>query len=146
MQDANSFGQAHSDGSAPLGIILIVDDDQTSATALDLACAGIPGTDVRTAFSALEAVRILQDRDAPVRAVVTDIRMPILDGFQLIEFIRAHSRHAATPIIVVTADTDPETPGRISRLGGNACFSKPFSPGAVRRTVERLLHANRTSD
>ena len=93
---------------------------KTSATTLDLACAGTPGTSVRIALTARDAVRILQDRNTQVRAVLTDIRMPIMDGFQLIEFVRAHSRHAATPIIVVTADTDPDTPGRVSRLGGNA--------------------------
>lgn len=132
--------------AAPLGIILIVDDDETSATALDLACAGIPDTRAQIALSAREAVRILQDRDAPVRAVITDLQMPVMDGFQLIEFVRAHSRHSATPIVVVTADTDPATPERITRLGANACFSKPFSPEAVRRKVEQLLHANRPSE
>jgi two-component system chemotaxis response regulator CheY len=132
-------------GITPLGTILIVDDTPTSATALELACAGIRGVHVRTVSSALEAVRILQREDGPVCAVITDLRMPVMDGFQLVEFMRAHSRHAATPVVVVTADTDPDTPERMARLGADAYFAKPFSPGAVRQTVERLLHANQTS-
>jgi CheY-like chemotaxis protein len=43
---------------------------------------------------------------------------------------------------VVTADADPETPERASRLGANAFFGKPFSPRAVRRTLEDLLYVD----
>lgn len=130
-------------GTAPGGVILIVDDTQTSATALELACSGIPGVEVRAVPSALEAVRILQDEDVPICAVLTDLRMPAMDGFQLIEFIRAHARYAATPVVVVTADTAADAAERVARLGADACFPKPFSPGAVRQTLERLLHANK---
>ena len=49
-------------------------------------------------------------------------------------------------MIVVTADTDPDTPARTALLGANAYFSKPFSPRAVRETLERLLHANPSAD
>lgn len=123
--------------------VLIVDDTPTSATALELAFAGIPGLDVRAVSSAREAVRLLED--GSICAVITDVRMPGMDGFQLVQFIRAHARHAATPVIVVTADTDPETPDRMARLGANAYFGKPFSPGAVRQALERLLHENHTT-
>jgi CheY-like chemotaxis protein len=63
-----------------------------------------------------------------------------MDGFELIRFVRSHRQHLKTPIIVVTADTDPETPERASRLGANAIFAKPFSPRAVRRALEDLLY------
>jgi CheY-like chemotaxis protein len=91
-------------------------------------------------------VRILDDRDKVVRAVLTDIRMPGMDGFELVRFVRSHRRHVGTPIIVVTADTDPETPERASRLGANAFFGKPFSPRAVRRALEDLLYADVRSE
>jgi CheY-like chemotaxis protein len=91
MDNATGFGPAPPGGIAPLGTIL-VDDTQTSVTALELGCAGIPGVDVRTVSSALGAVWILQDGNGPVCRVITDVRMPVMDGFQLVEFIRAHSR------------------------------------------------------
>ncbi len=138
MHDAN--------GSGPRPLVLIVDDAQTSAIALELACSDISGVDVQAVYSAVDAVRILQDENSRVCAVVTDIRMPVMDGFQLIEFIRAHPRNAALPIIVVTADTEPETPSRARLLGADACFPKPFSPGAVRQTLERLLYADQRAN
>ncbi len=127
-------------GQGGAGTVLIVDDTEVSAATLDLACAAIPGIRVSTVSSAIEAVRVLRERGPSVQAVLTDIRMPDMDGFELIRFIRGDRRLAATPIIVVTADTDPDTPGRTALLGANAFFSKPFSPRAVRETLERLLH------
>ncbi|MGE5645928.1 MAG: response regulator [Acidobacteriota bacterium] len=127
-------------------LVLIVDDAPTSAIALELACSGIPGVDVTAVCSALDAVRILQAADSRVCAVVTDLKMPVMDGFELIEFIRARPANAGLPIVVVTADSEPETSGRVKALGANAVFPKPFSPGAVRETLERLLYANQRAN
>ena len=93
-----------------------------------------------TASSALEALRIL-DNAAGIHAIVTDLNMPRMDGFELIRRIRQHERLRATPIIVVSADTDPDTPHRISQLGVSAFFSKPYSPAQVRRKLEQILNA-----
>ena len=67
--------------------------------------------------------------------------MPRMDGFELIRRVRADGRLAATPIVVVSADTDPGTPQRIARLGVSAFFPKPFSPAQVRRKLEQILNA-----
>jgi CheY-like chemotaxis protein len=123
-----------------------VDDVEASASALELACAAIPGIAILTVSSAVDAVPILRERGTSVLAVFTDIRMPRMSGFDLIRFIRADLRLAATPIIVVTADTDPDTPALTALLGANAYFSKPFSPRAIRETLERLLHGNPSAD
>jgi CheY-like chemotaxis protein len=120
--------------------VLIVEDSENSAATLEIAFLGIPGVAVLTVSSAVEALRIL-DNGASVRAVVTDLNMPRMDGFELIRRIRRHERHSATPIIVVSADTDPDTPHRISQLGVSAFFSKPYSPAQVRRKLEQILNA-----
>ena len=39
------------------------------------------------------------------------------------------------------ADTDPETPARALGLGANAYFAKPYSPSAMRKKLEELIHA-----
>src|SRR4029077_2583867 len=90
--------------------------------------------------SGVEALQILDAAATPVRAVVTDLNMPRMDGFELIRRIRSDMRLRATPIIVVSADTDPDTPGRVAALGVDAFFPKPFSPAQVRRTLEQLLN------
>ena len=120
--------------------VLIVEDSENSAATLEIAFFGIPGVSVLTASSGMEALRIL-DNGASIRAVVTDLNMPRMDGFELIRRIRRHERLYATPIIVVSADTDPDTPHRISQLGVSAFFSKPYSPAQVRRKLEQILNA-----
>jgi two-component system chemotaxis response regulator CheY len=120
--------------------VLIVEDSENSAATLEIAFLGIPGVSVLTACSGFEALRIL-DNGAGVRAIVTDLNMPRMDGFELIRRVREHDRLRATPIIVVSADTDPDTPDRISQLGVSAFFSKPYSPAQVRRKLEQILNA-----
>jgi CheY-like chemotaxis protein len=126
--------------------ILIVEDAETCAATLELALAGIPGVEVSLARTAVEALRILRNESRPVCAIVTDLNMPRMDGFELIRRIRAESRHARVPIIVTSADTDPRTPQRTFAIGADAYFAKPYSPALVRQRLEQLLHANRTSE
>lgn len=120
--------------------VLIVEDSENSAATLELTALAIPGVDVRVVSCAYEALRILAGGH-PVRAVITDLNLPRMDGFELIEQIRRQDRHRGLPIIVVSGDTGPDTPRRIGQLGADAFFSKPFSPAAVRRKLEQLLNA-----
>lgn len=121
--------------------VLIVEDSENNAATLEVAFLAIPGVSVLTASSALEALRILNGDGAGIRAIVTDLNMPRMDGFELIRRVREHERLRATPIIVVSADTDPDTPARISQLGVSAFFAKPYSPAQVRRKLEQILNA-----
>jgi len=123
------------------GRVLIVEDSENSAATLEIAFLSIPGVSVLTASSALDALKILNGAGAGVRAIVTDLNMPRMDGFELIRRVRQHERLSATPIIVVSADTDPDTPSRISQLGVSAFFPKPYSPAQVRRKLEQILNA-----
>jgi CheY-like chemotaxis protein len=84
---------------------------------------------------------LLEGENCAVGAVVTDLNMPRMDGFEFIERIRAEPRHRRLPIIVVSGDTDPGTPGRLAALGANAFFPKPYSPAQVRLKLEQLLDA-----
>jgi two-component system chemotaxis response regulator CheY len=120
--------------------VLVVDDSENNAAMLEIALSDIPEVKVVLASSASEAWRILSGTGPSIHAIVTDLNMPRMDGFELIRRIRADGRLAATPIIVVSADTDPGTPDRIARLGISAFFAKPFSPAQVRRKLEQILN------
>lgn len=118
--------------------VLIVDDSENAAATLEVALLGIPGLAVMTASSGVEALRILET-SSNAAAVVTDLNMPRMDGFELIRRLREDQRLSATPIVVISADTDPATPARVAQLGARAYFTKPFSPAAVRRKLEQIL-------
>ena len=119
--------------------VLIVEDSDNCAATLEVALTGIPGIGVVTAASGVEALRILND-GWRVAAIVTDLNMPRMDGFELIRRVRARCDTAGTPIVVVSADTDPETPERVAEMGVSAFFAKPYSPAEVRRKLEQILN------
>ena len=125
----------------PGATIVIVEDAATCATTLEMAFQAIPGIDVTVLATAQDALRLLANVDCAVRAVVTDLNMPRMDGFEFIERIRAQPRHQQLPIIVVSGDTDPRTPERLTSIGVNAFFPKPYSPAQVRLKLEQLLDA-----
>ena len=117
-----------------------MEDTDTCAATLEIAFLAIPDVTVVAVSSARRALEVLEDGRAA--ALVTDLNMPRMDGFELIERVRADKRFARLPIIVVSGDTDPRTPERVSRLGVDAYFSKPYSPAEVREKLEHLLNAD----
>jgi CheY-like chemotaxis protein len=110
---------------------------------MEMALLGIPGVSVLLAASGLEALRIMDEAGSAVQAIVTDLNMPRMDGFELIRRIRENGRTSAVPIVVVSADTDPDTPERVAQMKVDAFFAKPFSPAQVRRKLEQLLNATK---
>ena len=120
--------------------VLIVEDADTSASTLEIALLSLGDVTVVSASNGEKAWQLLEKER--VSAIITDLHMPHMDGFELIERIRAAARLDNVAIIVVSGDSDPETPERVRRLGADAYFAKPYSPAAVRDTLERLLHAS----
>lgn len=122
----------------------MVEDSESCATTLELALSNVQGLNVILAGTALEALRRLSEAAPVVRAVVTDLNMPRMSGFELIESIRRGSRQPDMPIIVVSGDSDPQAPVRARAAGADAYFSKPFSPARLKQKLEQLLNANGT--
>ena len=125
--------------------VLIVEDAESCATTLEIALLAIPHIHIRVAPTARQALDLLASAGGKICALVTDLNMPAMDGFELIERVRADSRTARLPIVVISGDSDPQTPARLYRLGADAYFGKPYSPAQVRQKVEQLLDANAIS-
>ncbi|MGH9630459.1 MAG: response regulator [Bryobacteraceae bacterium] len=126
-------------------IVLIVEDAEPCATMLEIALMRIREIDVRVVFSGEEALELLRSASGRVAAIITDIHLPRMDGLELIKRVRAWERYSQVPIIVISGDTNPGTPGTLRRLGANAYFVKPYSPAEVRRKLESFLDAKTTN-
>ena len=122
-----------------MNAILVVDDAEDCIATLDLALQPLPGIVIRAQPSAEAALACLEHDT--VSAVITDINLPEMNGLELVARIRENPRFHTLPILVVSADTDPETPARALGLGANAYFAKPYSPSAMRKKLEELIHA-----
>lgn len=118
--------------------VLIVEDAEWNRVALEIALTPMADMAVRSVETAEEAIAFLDANG--ICAVITDLDLPGMDGFALIEKLRAEPRSHRLPIVVVSGDTDPSTPERLRALGADAFFAKPYSPAEVRRKVEQLIY------
>jgi two-component system, chemotaxis family, chemotaxis protein CheY len=121
------------------GAVLIVEDAETCASMLEIIFSSIRGLRVLTAATAERAWELIESRDQNIRAIVTDLHMPGMDGFELIDRVRADKLHAGLPIVVITGSTDPHVSDHLRRRGVSAIFAKPYSPAVVREKLEQLL-------
>jgi len=119
--------------------VLIVEDAETCASTLEILFSSIRDLKILTAATAEQAWKFLEDRGENIQAIVTDLHMPGMDGFDLIDRVRANQRHSTLPIVVITGSTDPDVPERLRRCGVDAIFAKPYSPALVREKLEQLL-------
>jgi CheY-like chemotaxis protein len=120
--------------------ILVVDDAEDCIATLGLALETLPGVAIQPALSAEAALVDLEH--GTFAAVITDIHLPSMTGLELVARIRENPRFRSLPVLVVSADADPSTPARALGLGANAYFAKPFSPSAMRKKLEELIHAS----
>jgi len=120
-------------------IILIVEDSETCAETLQIALESLPDIVTKTVRGVEPALLVMRDSESDVAAVVTDLHMPQRTGFELIGQLRADKRYERLPVVMVSGDSDPRLPQRAVAQGASAFFAKPYSPAAVRRTLEKLL-------
>ena len=117
--------------------LLIVDDNTTNTLLLEqiLRRAGYGAilvcNDSRMVPHLLEA-------EAP-DLILLDLHMPHVDGFEILELLRNHADGRFLPVIVLTADTTPESANRALELGAHDLISKPFDITEIQLRVRNLL-------
>ena len=118
--------------------VLIVEDSEEVAP-LEIALATLDKIDVLVASNGRDAINLLAMDGLQLAGIVTDLNIPFVDGFELLRLVRAHGRYSRVPVVVISGDSDPDTPAKVRLLGANAFFSKPYSPAEIRDTLESLL-------
>jgi DNA-binding response OmpR family regulator len=119
-------------------LVLIVEDVESCRDTLEVALMELPDLAVQSVTSGEEALEWLAANE--VCALVTDLHLPHMDGCELIEAIRFELKRSSMPILVISGDGDPFTPDKVTRLGANAYFAKPFSPAEVRHKLAELIN------
>lgn len=107
--------------AGPPKAVLLVEDDRATLNLYRLGLKGLAGFQVLLAEHGGIAREIL--RDQPVDVLVTDLRMPVMDGFQLIAWTSAH--YPALPILVMTGVAETEHMNLPITLGALRILSKP---------------------
>ncbi len=117
--------------------ILIVEDHPTMREAMRLVLEG-EGFDISEAGDGRAALDKV--REDPPDLVFLDLNMPGSNGGDVLTQIKADPTTAGVHVIIVTA-TGEEGRERALAMGADGYFTKPFSPIALLRTVERVLGA-----
>ena len=71
--------------------------------------------------------------------IILDVMMPGLDGFQVLERIRAQASTSATPVLMLTAYAQQSQIEQGIQTGASDYMSKPFKPAELLSRVRRLL-------
>jgi len=110
--------------------VLIVEDEEESRDTLrDLF--ELEGYKVRTAVNGREALDTLAAVGDDICIVLLDLFMPVMDGWQVIEHLKADGRLAKTQIVIITSAAHKAP-------AGLPVFEKPLDLGKVMSEVERL--------
>jgi two-component system chemotaxis sensor kinase CheA len=118
--------------------MVLVVDDQFSARELQRSILEVAGYRVEIARDGREALRRIGELP-DLDLVLTDVQMPEMDGFELLEAIRADDAHRSLPVVVVTTLGDDASRRRGAEAGADAYVVKnEFDQEALLETIERL--------
>jgi CheY-like chemotaxis protein len=95
------------------------------------------GAKVEVANNGLEAIQRASGQ--PFDAILMDLHMPLLDGWQAARTIRSSERHAQTPILALTASTRAEDRARAREAGMIAFLSTPIEPAQLLGVILEVL-------
>ena len=121
--------------------VLCVDDSEGHLKLLELAL-GSRDMRVETARSGHEALTLLQSRTPD--ALIVDVEMPFMDGFELARRVRRVRRFAHVPIVVLTASEKDDLELRLEASGADRLLRKPVRGQNLPQVVMEAMRA-RTS-
>ncbi len=114
--------------------ILVVDDEDALRTVLSSELEG-EGYHVRSAADGQEAINVLGSQEFDL--ILLDIKMPNVDGFEVLKFVK--ERIPKTKVVMLTGFADLKNAIESKKLGAEDFVSKPYDLVDLLTTVERVL-------
>ncbi len=104
--------------------ILIVEDDAFNAQLLRSLLTKISNMNIISSYDGAEALHILESNEEKIDMVLLDIRMPIMDGKDLLMHIRQNKTLDDMPILIISVDNSNKS--ELLEMGANDFILKPF--------------------
>jgi CheY-like chemotaxis protein len=116
--------------------VLVVDDERTLRSVLRtrLKLAGYRVLEADTGEDALSML----DQEKP-DVMLLDLRLPVVDGWGVLEELRSRGRLPGLSVVVVTAHGGPEVAGKARAFGCRAVLQKPFALRELVSTLEEIV-------
>lgn len=125
------------DGGEKKPVVLVVDDSAPNRRILRHIISD--SYVVLEAENGFEALGILRRRLSEFSAVLLDLVMPVMDGFQFLDDVNRDESLRDIPIIVVTGNSDPETETSVLRAGAWDYIVKPLNPDIVKFRLKNVI-------
>ncbi len=93
-----------------------------------------------------QALEILRQGNADISAVLLDINMPDMDGYQVLEAMRADPALSQIPVIVITGSTGFDAEKKALALGASDYVMKPLDRDIIRHRIESAITARETRE
>jgi len=119
--------------------VLLVDDNKTFVMYMSILMNRM-GFEVVPSLSGLDALKLL--RVVPPDLVVLDIKMPVLDGIQTLEHIKADEKLSRIPVIMLTADGEKDTEDCCKKLGCAGYLTKPIVIRELHNMLQDCVFSN----
>lgn len=94
--------------------------------------------EILVARDGAEAVALLK-QEQDIGILILDIKLPILDGFEVLKFVRTTPHIASLPVIVLTASVIPSDRVRAELLGIASFLTKPYELAEFKTLVKHAL-------
>ncbi len=140
------FAQGASQAPAPAaagGVILVVDDNEENREMLARRLAR-EGYEVRRAVGGADALAALAT--APVDLVLLDVMMPDLNGYEVLQRLKADPPLCDIPVLMISSLDEVESVARCIELGADDYLPKPFNPVLLRARIGASLEKKRLRD
>ena len=129
--------------SISTGSLLVVDDNSMNRIMLSRYTTRL-GYRASLAENGLQALEKLQSE--PFDLVLLDVQMPEMDGYQVLEEMKAHPRLREIPVIMISAVDELESTVRCIELGAQDYLPKPFNPVLLRARLVACLERKQLRD
>jgi signal transduction histidine kinase/DNA-binding response OmpR family regulator/ligand-binding sensor domain-containing protein len=123
------------------GKILVVEDNYSLSDYLQMLIS--PYYETLVATNGKEALSVLA-RESDIQLVISDLMMPVMDGFQLLEHLKEDDQLSTLPVIMLTARIDQKDKLKALRIGVDDYLYKPFEEEELLVRIHNLIERYQT--
>lgn len=122
--------------------VLIIDDDPDFVLLLrrTLTKAGIPKESIEVCANGRACMDLLLQRPTAYSFAIIDLHMPLVNGLELLGWIRTHEPFKHMPAFILTTGEDPNDVAQAYRLGASGYIIKPLGSEELRSIAEAMLN------
>lgn len=117
--------------------ILVIEDDHNLRENI-CEILSLEGYSIKVATNGEEGLDLIR-KDGEVDLVLSDVKMPKLDGVELITFLKSELAHRSLPVLFLTASTEKAGVQQLFELGADQVVFKPFNDEDLINSIKKII-------